>query len=327
MNTQPLEVSITVVPDQQMHDGNPFPLAYQCETEEATVSDAVTWAQAHADELLAHLSENGALLFRGFPLASAEDFDAFAQAFNLPSFSYDDSLSNAVRVNYTPRVFSANEAPSEATINLHHEMAQTPIYPSKLFFFCHTAADKGGASSICRSDTLWSQLEESCPEFARACEEKGLKYSHTMTPEEDAQSGQGRSWKSTFGVKTREEVEARMTELGYTWEWLEDDTLRVTSPTLPAVRELTNGRKSFFNQLIAALSWNDSGKDALATVTFGDGSPLDIEGATTAERLAEELIFDVAWQEGDVALVDNYIAMHGRRNFEGKRKLLASFAA
>ena len=41
---------------------------------------------------------------------SANDFDRFIAAFELENFPYEQSLSNAVRVNYTPRVFSANEA-------------------------------------------------------------------------------------------------------------------------------------------------------------------------------------------------------------------------
>ena len=31
-------------------------------------------------------------------------------------------------------------------------------------------------------------------------------------------------------------------------------------------------------------------------------------------------------RQGDVALVDNVVAMHGRRPFEGKRRVLASLA-
>ena len=48
-------------------------------------------------------------------------------------------FSYAYRLNCTPRVFSANEVPPEVTIFLHHEVAQSPIYPSKVFFFCQTA--------------------------------------------------------------------------------------------------------------------------------------------------------------------------------------------
>ncbi len=149
-------------------------------------------------------------------MTNPEDFDAVVSAFNFPNFSYADSLSNAYRINYTPRVFSANEAPSDITIFLHHEMAQTPIYPSKLFFFCQTAADEGGATPICRSDVLWKRLCEQCPDFAEACRVRGLKYSNVMPAETDESSGMGRSWQSTFSVDTREAAEARLAKLaGY----------------------------------------------------------------------------------------------------------------
>ena len=38
------------------------------------------------------------------------------------------------------------------SLELHHEMAQTPLYPSRLFFFCEQPAAEGGATPICRSD-------------------------------------------------------------------------------------------------------------------------------------------------------------------------------
>ena len=66
-------------------------------------------------------------------VGDAQAFDDFVAGFNLPNFAYDESLSNAVRHNRTPRVFTANEAPQDVEIFLHHEMAQTPYYPSHLF--------------------------------------------------------------------------------------------------------------------------------------------------------------------------------------------------
>ncbi|MBC8347824.1 MAG: TauD/TfdA family dioxygenase [Verrucomicrobia bacterium] len=47
----------------------------------------------------------------------------------------------------------------------------------------------------------------------------------------------------------------------------------------------------------------------------------------TASALADELTFDVPWQPGDLVLVDNYVAMHGRRSFTGTRKVMASLVA
>src|SRR3954447_9175291 len=250
------------MPGQQRSDGEPFPLALGCRTPDASLDDVTRWIDANAADLCAQAARHGAVLFRGFPVRTAKDFDRFVAAFGLENFAYEDSLSNAVRVNKTPRVFTANEAPPTVTIFLHHEMAQTPIYPSKLFFSCEQPAEQGGATPLCRSDALWERLEARHPEFARDCREKGLKYSNVMPSENDPTSGMGRSWQSTLRTQTREGAERRLKELGYSWEWLDDGCLRATTPVLPAVREGAPGRRSFFNQLIAAYrGWSDRRND------------------------------------------------------------------
>lgn len=327
MSHEPVHATPISLPGQQMHHGEPFPLVLRCEPSPTLLATA-GWVSVHHAELLARATAHGAVLFRGFPVATAEDFDAFVAAFDLPNFPYYESLSNAVRVNRTPRVFTANEAPPSVAIYLHHEMAQTPIYPGRLFFFCEQPAETGGATPICRSDALWDRLSAEQPRFARDCEEKGLLYSHVMPAEDDAQSGMGRSWQSTLRATTQEEAEARLRELGYSWEWLPDGGLRATTPVLPAVRRMADGRTVFFNQLIAAFQgWKDARNDPAKAITFGDGSPLDRDAALAAARLGEELSFDIPWQAGDVALVDNLVTMHGRRTFTGTRKVLASLIA
>ena len=319
-------MNLLTIPGQHEYGGKPFPLAIKAP--EGSLSEGCEWARGVADELSKAAFDHGAVLVRGLPMASPKDFDAIVSAFNFPNFSYADSLSNAYRINFTPRVFSANEAPPDVTIFLHHEMAQTPIYPSKLFFFCQAAADEGGATPICRSDILWDRLREQNPDFADACLAKGLKYSNVMPAEEDRSSGMGRSWQSTFSADTREAAEARLAKLGYSWEWQPNGDLRVTTPVLPAVRDLGDGRASFFNQLIAAFNgWKDTRNDPAKAITLGDGTPLDPANVAAASALADELTFDIPWQAGDLALVDNYIAMHGRRTFKGTRRVLASLVA
>jgi hypothetical protein len=328
MSADLLMVEPSTVPGQQLHGESVFPQVLICRSAEATLEETVAWISAHRNELAAELTRSGTILFREFPLATDRDFDVFIRAFDLPNFRYEDSLSNAVRVNRTERVFTANEAPPEVTIFFHHEMAQTPIYPGKLFFFCEQAAAEGGATPLCRSDVLFDRLQRECPEFARDCEERGLRYHTVMPGENDPNSGMGRSWQSTFRAKTREEAEQRMRELNYTWEWIEGNCLHATTPVLPAVFELPDGRKTFFNQLIAAYQgWKDKRNDPSKAITFGDGTPLDRAAVMQAVAIAEELAFDVPWQAGDVALIDNYLVMHGRRTFSGTRKVLASLVA
>jgi hypothetical protein len=328
MSADSIRVAPAPVHGQQNYDGEPFPLLLRCETPAADLAAVTAWVAANRAELIEKVARHGAVLFRSFPLSTAEDFDAFVAAFDLPNFPYYESLSNAVRVNCTPRVFTANEAPPDVTILLHHEMAQTPIHPSRLFFFCEQPAAEGGATPLCRSDVLWERLAALHPEFARDCREKGLRYSNVMPAADDPGSGMGRSWQSTLRAATRPEAEQRLRELDYSWEWLPDGCLRATTPVLPAVRTLPNGRKVFFNQLIAAFrGWKDSRNDPAKAITFGDGSPLDRDAVLTAAQLGDELSFDLHWQRGDVALVDNYMTMHGRRTFSGTRKILASLVA
>jgi alpha-ketoglutarate-dependent taurine dioxygenase len=322
-----LQVHPTEVHGQQQHGGRPFPLALACQPA-PTLDGATAWIAENRRQLCDRAALHGAILFRGFPLTGPEDFDRFVAAFELPNFPYEESLSNAVRVIKTPRVFTANEAPPTVRIFLHHEMAQTPIYPSKLFFFCEQPAESGGETPLCRSDVLWDRLRAECPEFARNCESKGLKYSTVMPSQNDPTSGMGRSWQSTLRASTPEQAEERLKALCYSWTWLDDGCLRATTPVLPAVRPLPDGRKTFFNQLVAAFQgWKDERNDPSKAITFGDGTLLDRAAVDAATRLSEELSFNIPWQRGDVALVDNLVTMHGRRPFIGTRKVLASLIA
>ncbi|EAQ28019.1 putative SyrP-like protein [Erythrobacter sp. NAP1] len=290
--------------------------------------DLAAFISANKGAVDAALADAGALLFRGFDVPDPQAFDAVVEGYGELGFTYEDSLSNAVRTNVTPRVFTANEAPPTTEIFLHHEMAQTPLYPAKLFFYCEIAPQAGGATPLCRSDWVLERLASDAPAFVARVEAEGVRYTNVMPGDDDAGSGQGRSWRSTLSVADRDGAEARLRQLGYDWQWRDDGSLRATTPRLEAVRELADGRRTFFNQLIAAFrGWADSRNDPNRTITFGDGSPITSEDMAPAIAIADELTHDLAWQAGDVALVDNFLVMHGRRPFEGKRRVLASLVA
>ncbi|MFT4629049.1 MAG: alpha-ketoglutarate-dependent taurine dioxygenase [Arenicella sp.] len=286
-----------------------------------SVDHACRWIEQNIIEIEAALARSGALLFRGFPIDSVETFDAFSAAFAYSSFTHQESLSNAVRINFTERVFTANEAPKNVEIYLHHEMAQTPISPEKIFFFCLSAAEHGGATPICRSDKLYAALKSSDPQLAQQFVDKGLKYTTHMPAQDDQASGQGRSWKSTLSVKTKQQAERKLRELAYSWNWQADTSLRATTPILPAVRTLNDGTQVFYNQLVAAyLGWEGVQENPSKAITFGDGSAIPVEGLKSIVEMTADYTYDIHWQDGDVALIDNKMTMHGRRPYSGERK-------
>lgn len=323
-------ISFESVEKQLQFDDSVFPLVVTPTTKELSLEDAMTWVEENLTELEAQLENAGAILFRGFPLHNAETFDAFSGAFGYPSFTYQESLSNAVRINFTERVFTANEAPKDVEIYLHHEMAQTPISPDKLFFFCKAAADQGGATPICRSDQLYTALKAADANLAKDFFDKGLKYTTHMPAEDNHASGQGRSWKSTLSVASIEQAEAKLSELGYSWKWMDDGSLKAITPVLPAVRTLKNGTQVFYNQLVAAyMGWKGVRENPASAITYGDGSHIPAKGLEMVVELSKNYTFDLEWQDGDVALIDNKMAMHGRRPFTGERKrqVLVALAA
>jgi len=292
---------------------------------ESLTQEACAWLRENRTSVLALLKRQGAVLLRGFGLVSDRDFDAAISSFGLPAFTYEESLSNAVRRNRTDKVFTANEAPAEIEIFLHHEMAQTPRYPGKLFFFCEQAAESGGATPLCRSDLLLQAMREHMPGFVSQCEDKGLRYTNIMPLEADALSGQGRSWKSTLSSANQAEAESRLKTLGYSWQWLDDGSLKATTPVLPAIKSLEYGTEVFFNQLIAAfMGWKDIRNRHEKVVRFGDGSEIVDEDMQQVVKLSKRFTYDLQWQTGDMAIVDNFLVMHGRRPFMGERRVLAS---
>ena len=98
--------------------------------------------------------------------------------------SYEDSLSFAVRTRRCERICTTNEGKTGGIV-FHHEQAQTPTWPSKLFFCCEKAATggKGGGTGVCPSDALLKRLEAEHPEFIRDCVEKGVKYVRAPAPQ------------------------------------------------------------------------------------------------------------------------------------------------
>ncbi|XP_057832879.2 clavaminate synthase-like protein At3g21360 [Cryptomeria japonica] len=129
-----------------------------------------------------HLKEGGALLFKGFPLKSASDFNAVMEAFGWDEKVYEGAAS---RIRVEGRVFNANEAPLHQPIHFHHEMALYKDFPTKLAFYCEIAPPDGGQTAILLSHKITERMEEKHPEFVRKLKNKGLIYPAIIQAEDD----------------------------------------------------------------------------------------------------------------------------------------------
>jgi hypothetical protein len=112
------------IEEQKSFAGQSFPLVLAPNSEQSgrNMDFWLNWTKENKALIKEELLKYGAVLFRGFPIQNAEDFDAFVKIFGYKAFPYVGGA--APRTVVTGDVFTANEAPPSEKIPYHHEMAQ-----------------------------------------------------------------------------------------------------------------------------------------------------------------------------------------------------------
>mmetsp|Transcript_8371 Transcript_8371/g.14189 ORF Transcript_8371/g.14189 Transcript_8371/m.14189 type:complete len:333 (-) Transcript_8371:150-1148(-) len=325
-----MEIQHVQINGQKEYDGKPFPLCIS--PDPSTSADLNTfkeWMSTHQNDLDNMLREYKAVYFRNFPVANVNDFDEVVQASGYKDMPYVGGA--AVRTQVTPRVFTSNESPPSEKIPFHHEMSQVPQPPTHLFFYCEIPTTSGGETPLLPSGEVCKQMCAKFPEFMNDIETHGVQYVRVMPMEDDPTSAIGRGWKSTFLTDSKEEAEAKLAELGSTFEWLDNGDLKTVTSVLPAVRvdagPHRSQEKTFFNSMVAAYTgWNDSRNKGETAVILGNGQPCDAAAMEYATTLMDGLAVSLLWEANDFVLVDNRTAMHSRKPYDPaeKRRVLAS---
>jgi D-xylose reductase len=230
-------------------------------------------------------------------------------------------------------VFTANESPPHMPIPFHHELAQTKDPPQYIFFYCDQAAESGGETPIIDSTKVYRYTNSTHPEFMKHLICHGAKYTRVLTPEDDLASPIGRSWKNTYNVSSKEELDTflKVSRPGDVYEWLDGDCVKITSEATPAVRLISeeNGnfvyQYAFHNSIIAAfLGWQDSRNDRFQAVRFGDDSPMPVAVLDDIATFMEKNKISHVWRKGDILALNNRLVMHSRNTFTGPRRIYAS---
>ena len=314
------------IAEQKQVQGLDFPLLVSAD-KKLSKAMFLEWVSDNKSNLHEKLIAHGAVLFRGFPLESANEFEQMLNQTDYINMPYVGGAAPREQVTQS-RIVTANESPATESIPFHHEMAQVPTPPGYIFFYCETASPKGGATSILHSAEICQTLFDINPEFAQKIEKDGVRYVRVMPEVTDNSSAIGRSWKDTFQVNTKEEAEARMSEAGMSWQWLENGDVKTQTKTLPAIRfDEETQQKVFFNSIVAVFTgWNDARNKGETAVETGKGEAMD---KATIEALVEKMsqqCVNFKWQNGDVLWVNNHTVLHARQPFEGERRILASIA-
>lgn len=288
-------------------------------------SDLAGFVAARQSDMQANLLEHGALLFRGFGVNSLDDFQGFLAALGLPPMEY--VYRSTPRSQVAKDVFTATEYPRQQEIPLHNENAYQRDWPLQLSFYCEAPATGGGQTSIADMRRVTSAIgEETLDAFAR----RGVRYTRHFRDHVDL------SWSNVFQTDTREGVTDFCSRNGLREEWLADGTLRTSQECQGVARHPTTGEVFFFNQahLFHPSSLGKAAAEALVQMfgadrlpryaSFGDGDDIPDKMLADVRTAFETNAVNVEWRRGDVLLLDNMRMAHGRRSFEGPRRVLTS---
>lgn len=271
------------------------------------------------------LVEHGAILFRNFPVASANDFDAFVSQWSDDHLEY--VYRSTPRSEVTERVLTSTSYPASLEIPLHNENSYHRQWPLTVAFCCLEVAAVGGETPIASMRAVTAEIGE---ELMEKFERRQVEYVRHYHP------GMDLPWQSVFQTESRERVREYCQKNGITCEWIDDNLLRTSSVAQGvAVHPITHD-KLLFNQahLFHVSSLGAVHAEALVSVygmsrlprhaRFGDGGEISDEDLRSVSEAFKKNAATFRWQKGDVLIIDNMSYAHGRRPFKGSRKVLAA---
>lgn len=321
-----------------------FPVLITPPAGEFTSADFMRMLSEDREAIQALLLKYGGVFFRGFPVSSANMFHDAIKSLNFgPFVNYIGGDSPRDKVE--KQVYTSTEAPPPLLIPLHQEMSFIKNFPRHIYFYCDTAAPTGGATIIGDARQIEKFLN---PDVRAKFIEKGLTYvsryyykSKVMDLVNRVQRSH-KSWREVFETDSKDELEQKCAENDFEFKWLPHDwvEIRQTRPALsphPLTNELVwfnqphlydfNPKLLGWSKYLAAKLFYFRKWTRLHEVTFADGSPIPRADLYHIMSVLEQNAVNFPWQKGDVMVLDNVLAMHGREPFQGPRRVLTALTA
>ena len=283
------------------------------------------------DQLLSH----GAVYLRGLPLDNALDFSAFIAALGWNAVKLGGGGTQ--RSDVAAGVRSASDEPPEQTIEPHGDMAHSVQHPTHIAFFCLEGPPPGvgGETVLTNMRGVHSDLHAlGVPQtFA---ERGGVAYHKRLWS--DAETNHTTyTWQKFFFTELMEDALAEVRKRD------PDAVVHRHGPgvidfqeVLPAVLAHPataeplwfNGVHTNHRSYYVEAAHVDTSDGPPMDTTYADGTPIPestiaaVRGAVWSNSVAVRL------QKGDLVVVDNYLASHGRMGWvppAPRRVLLTHF--
>lgn len=269
------------------------------------------------------LLKYGAILLRNFRSYNIDEFEQFITKTSGHLLVYKNR--STPRTLLSGRIYTSTEYPADQEIPQHNENSYTHEWPRRLFFCCIVPATNGGQTPISDSRKVFQRIPKGIVErFV----EHGVMYVRTFT------KGLGLSWQETFQMTDRTQMQRYCQKNNIVADWLSDGRLRIKQVLKATIEHPATGESVWFNQahlfhlsslpteIRLELEKTGAPDEMPRNAFYGNGEPIDHESLRQIRQAydQEEKLFN--WHKGDILVVDNILVAHGRKPFEGERKVV-----
>lgn len=287
--------------------------------------DLNAWAARNGSYIRERLSEHGGLLFRNFGVRTADEFEGFIAVVSGETLEYSERSSPRSRV-MSSNIYTSTDYPASQSIFVHNENSYKRNFNQKIFFYCETPSIRGGETPIADCRNVYQRISA---EVRNRFIEKNWMYVRNYG------DGFGLDWQTAFQTADKNAVEQHCKRNGIEVEWSADGRLR-THAILPAViKHPHTGEMVWFNHATffhistldpslreGLLAGFEQEADLPTNTYYGDGSPIEPETLEELREAYRQETVSFPWQQGDVLMLDNIFAAHGRAPYEGTRRIL-----
>ena len=290
-----------------------------------------SWGDRNRDLLRDMLDEHGAVLLRGFDVHEPQAFAQFITASCGGALPYAERSSPRRAVLAKENVYTSTQYPDDREIFLHNEQSYNLQFPLIIAFCCLRPAVERGETPIADTRRIYARLSVKTRQDMH-------RRKYTYLRHFDGKFGL--PWSTAFQTNDSRELEAYCRSNQIDFEWNQSGSVLTTRQVREVIaRHPRTKQLCWFNHAVffhvrsqdpdvieILLDRYQDEKRLPHSTYFGDGGdiPAAVIDEIRAAYLAEKVAF--TWQKGDVLVLDNMLASHGRASFSGEREVIAAMA-
>lgn len=321
-----------------------LPLVIEPNSPNPTYDGLLELLRSSKDEIVQKLHQYGGILFRGFPIDSPQQFNDTITALGLGK-CLDYIGGDSPRNKIYDKVYTSTEASPEFKIPLHNELSYVKHFANHIYFWCDVPPAADGETIIGDARAIYRGMDSGVRE---RFEKSGLKYisryyyKNALIDFINKFQPGHKTWMVSFEAQSKEEVEEKCRKLEFDFKWLPKDWLQIERRRPAVHAHPVTGEKVWFNQAhtfdfnpkflgwmryIGAKLFYSIPNTLVNEVQFNDGTKIPRKDMYHILDTLDKNTIKFQWKHGDLLVLDNILAMHGRAPFKGKRRILTALTA